>query len=186
MDEKSDEKLIKMLFEAKAYMYANRNRVIEMINLVKWNECATSVETSERHIDNWTIFISHLYIRLCQWQIGTNLHCAHIERVWSLITGSLIHILWEKWRIYCYWLPLTLIVTSFIEYGKIWVKHVEDDFVMMIPNRVNLMLYWRRRDDDDDHSLSFAVHCSHTTWCDVLFICDVIILMWRREDTCTL
>lgn len=35
MDEKSDEKLIKMLFEAKAYMYANRNRVIEMINLVK-------------------------------------------------------------------------------------------------------------------------------------------------------
>lgn len=35
MDEKSDIKLIKMLFEAKAYMYKNRSKVIEMINQVK-------------------------------------------------------------------------------------------------------------------------------------------------------
>lgn len=35
MDEKNDLKLIKMLWEAKAYMYANRNKVIEMINTVK-------------------------------------------------------------------------------------------------------------------------------------------------------
>lgn len=35
MDEKSDIKLIKMLFETKAYMHANRERILEMINLVK-------------------------------------------------------------------------------------------------------------------------------------------------------
>lgn len=35
MDEKNDVKLIKMLFEAKAYMHANRNKVIEMINIIK-------------------------------------------------------------------------------------------------------------------------------------------------------
>lgn len=35
MDEKSDKKLINMLWETKAYMYANRNRVIEMINTIK-------------------------------------------------------------------------------------------------------------------------------------------------------
>lgn len=35
MDEKSDQKLINMMWEAKAYIYANRNKVIEMINLLK-------------------------------------------------------------------------------------------------------------------------------------------------------
>lgn len=35
MDEKSDQKLINMLWCAKAYMYANRNKVIEMVNLLK-------------------------------------------------------------------------------------------------------------------------------------------------------
>lgn len=35
MDEKNDIKLIKMLFETKAYIYANRERIIEMLNLVK-------------------------------------------------------------------------------------------------------------------------------------------------------
>lgn len=35
MDEKHDIKLIKMLFEAKAYMYKNRQKVVEMINFVK-------------------------------------------------------------------------------------------------------------------------------------------------------
>lgn len=35
MDEKNDIKLIKMLFEAKAYMHKNRSKVIEMINLIK-------------------------------------------------------------------------------------------------------------------------------------------------------
>lgn len=35
MDEKNDIKLIKMLFEAKAYMHKNRTKVIEMINLIK-------------------------------------------------------------------------------------------------------------------------------------------------------
>lgn len=34
MDEKSDLKLINMLWEAKAYMYTNRNKVIELINLL--------------------------------------------------------------------------------------------------------------------------------------------------------
>ncbi|XP_055689252.1 85/88 kDa calcium-independent phospholipase A2 isoform X2 [Lutzomyia longipalpis] len=35
MDEKNDQKLINMMWEAKAYVYANRNKVIEMINLLK-------------------------------------------------------------------------------------------------------------------------------------------------------
>lgn len=35
MDEKSDAKLINMMWEVKAYMHANRNKVIEMINLLK-------------------------------------------------------------------------------------------------------------------------------------------------------
>ncbi|XP_055531513.1 85/88 kDa calcium-independent phospholipase A2 isoform X2 [Wyeomyia smithii] len=35
MDEKIDEPLINMLWEVKAYMYANRRKVIEMINLLK-------------------------------------------------------------------------------------------------------------------------------------------------------
>lgn len=35
MDEKNDLKLVNMLWETKAYMYANRNKVIEMINLIK-------------------------------------------------------------------------------------------------------------------------------------------------------
>ncbi|XP_065359483.1 85/88 kDa calcium-independent phospholipase A2 isoform X2 [Calliphora vicina] len=35
MDEKSDQKLINMLWCTKAYMYANRNRVIEMVNFLK-------------------------------------------------------------------------------------------------------------------------------------------------------
>uniref|UniRef100_A0A6B2E6X8 phospholipase A2 n=1 Tax=Phlebotomus kandelakii TaxID=1109342 RepID=A0A6B2E6X8_9DIPT len=35
MDEKSDQKLINMMWESKAYIYANRNKVIEMINLLK-------------------------------------------------------------------------------------------------------------------------------------------------------
>lgn len=35
MDEKNDKKLINMLWETKAYMYANRHRVIEMINTIK-------------------------------------------------------------------------------------------------------------------------------------------------------
>lgn len=35
MDEKQDEPLINMMWEAKAYMYVNRNKVIEMINLLK-------------------------------------------------------------------------------------------------------------------------------------------------------
>lgn len=35
MDEKSDLKLINMLWEAKAYMHANRNKVIEMINFIQ-------------------------------------------------------------------------------------------------------------------------------------------------------
>lgn len=35
MDEKNDIKLIKMLFEAKAYMYKNRQKVMEMVNFVK-------------------------------------------------------------------------------------------------------------------------------------------------------
>lgn len=35
MDEKNDIKLIKMLFEAKAYMHKNRSKVIEMINIIK-------------------------------------------------------------------------------------------------------------------------------------------------------
>lgn len=36
MDEKNDIKLIKMLFETKAYMHKNRSKVIEMINIIKW------------------------------------------------------------------------------------------------------------------------------------------------------
>lgn len=32
MDEKCDLKLINMLWETKAYMYANRHKVIELIN----------------------------------------------------------------------------------------------------------------------------------------------------------
>ncbi|KAJ6642502.1 85/88 kDa calcium-independent phospholipase A2 [Pseudolycoriella hygida] len=36
MDEKNDLKLINMLWEAKAYMHANRSKVIEMINLLKY------------------------------------------------------------------------------------------------------------------------------------------------------
>lgn len=35
MDEKNDLKLINMLWETKAYMHANRNKVIEMVNLLK-------------------------------------------------------------------------------------------------------------------------------------------------------
>lgn len=35
MDEKSDQVLLNMLWEAKAYMYQNRNRIIEMINQLK-------------------------------------------------------------------------------------------------------------------------------------------------------
>lgn len=35
MDEKSDIKLIKMLFETKAYMHKNRNKVMEMLNIIK-------------------------------------------------------------------------------------------------------------------------------------------------------
>lgn len=35
MDEKSDLKLINMLWESKAYMHANLNKVIEMINLIQ-------------------------------------------------------------------------------------------------------------------------------------------------------
>lgn len=35
MDEKSDAKLINMMWEVKAYMHTNRNKVIEMINLLK-------------------------------------------------------------------------------------------------------------------------------------------------------
>ncbi|XP_055842006.1 85/88 kDa calcium-independent phospholipase A2 isoform X1 [Episyrphus balteatus] len=35
MDEKSDQKLINMLWQAKAYCHQNRNKLIEMINLVK-------------------------------------------------------------------------------------------------------------------------------------------------------
>lgn len=35
MDEKSDLKLINMLWETKAYMHANRNKVIEMIHLLQ-------------------------------------------------------------------------------------------------------------------------------------------------------
>ncbi|XP_037905718.1 85/88 kDa calcium-independent phospholipase A2 isoform X2 [Hermetia illucens] len=35
MDEKSDQKLINMMWHAKAYMYANRKKIIEMINLLK-------------------------------------------------------------------------------------------------------------------------------------------------------
>ena len=35
MDEKSDAPLINMLWETKAYMFANRNKVIEMINMLK-------------------------------------------------------------------------------------------------------------------------------------------------------
>lgn len=35
MDEKSDEVLMNTLWEAKAYMYANRSKVIEMVNLLK-------------------------------------------------------------------------------------------------------------------------------------------------------
>ena len=35
MDEKIDAPLINMMWETKAYMYANRNKVIEMINMLK-------------------------------------------------------------------------------------------------------------------------------------------------------
>lgn len=35
MDEKNDQKLINMLWCAKAYVHANRNKVIEMINCLK-------------------------------------------------------------------------------------------------------------------------------------------------------
>lgn len=35
MDEKLDAPLVNMLWETKAYMYAHRNKVIEMINLLK-------------------------------------------------------------------------------------------------------------------------------------------------------
>lgn len=35
MDEKNDLKLVNMLWETKAYMHANRHKVIEMINLLK-------------------------------------------------------------------------------------------------------------------------------------------------------
>lgn len=35
MDEKDDQKLINMMWETKAYMHANRNKVIELINLLK-------------------------------------------------------------------------------------------------------------------------------------------------------
>lgn len=35
MDEKSDAVLVNMLWEAKAYMYANRNKIMEMINILK-------------------------------------------------------------------------------------------------------------------------------------------------------
>lgn len=35
MDEKKDEPLINMLWETKAYLYANRNKIMEMINLLK-------------------------------------------------------------------------------------------------------------------------------------------------------
>ena len=35
MDEKMDAPLINMMWETKAYMYQNRNKVIEMINLLK-------------------------------------------------------------------------------------------------------------------------------------------------------
>lgn len=35
MDEKNDQKIINMLWCAKAYMYANRNKVIEMVNFLK-------------------------------------------------------------------------------------------------------------------------------------------------------
>lgn len=35
MDEKNDQKLINMLWCAKAYVHANRNKIIEMINSLK-------------------------------------------------------------------------------------------------------------------------------------------------------
>lgn len=35
MDEKNDLKLVNMLWETKAYMHANRHKVIEIINLLK-------------------------------------------------------------------------------------------------------------------------------------------------------
>jgi len=35
MDEKDDQKLINMLWHTKAYMHANRNKIIEMINFLK-------------------------------------------------------------------------------------------------------------------------------------------------------
>jgi hypothetical protein len=35
MDEKMDAPLINMMWETKAYMYQNRNKVIEMVNMLK-------------------------------------------------------------------------------------------------------------------------------------------------------
>jgi len=35
MDEKDDQKLINMLWHTKAYMHANRNKIIETINFLK-------------------------------------------------------------------------------------------------------------------------------------------------------